>query len=152
MIGYIFATGNAWDSTTSYVSKLNMNTETNAGAATSMAATRNRATAMCRDFVYAYVHGGGNSSQMVRYNLSTEANNLSTTHPDGTQNNPAGGQGATVGWIRGGGARSYNFSTETFASWPDSPVQTELTKLFQVEMVSCTGILVEDTEPVVIGI
>ena len=75
MIGYIFATGNAWDSTTSYVSKLNMNTETNAGAATSMAATRNRATAMCRDFVYAYVHGGGNSSQMVRYNLSTEANN-----------------------------------------------------------------------------
>ena len=121
MIGYIFATGNAWDSTTSYVSKLNMNTETNAGAATSMAATRNRATAMCRDFVYAYVHGGGNSSQMVRYNLSTEANNLSTTHPDGTQNNPAGGQGATVGWIRGGGARSYNFSTETFASWPDSP-------------------------------
>ena len=39
MIGYIFATGNAWDSTTSYVSKLNMNTETNAGAATSMAAT-----------------------------------------------------------------------------------------------------------------
>ena len=121
MIGYIFATGNAWDSTTSYVSKLNMNTETNAGAATSMAATRNRATAMCRDFVYAYVHGGGNSSQMVKYNLSTEANNLSTTHPDGTQNNPAGGQGATVGWIRGGGARSYNFSTETFASWPDSP-------------------------------
>ena len=99
MIGYIFATGNAWDSTTRYGSKLNMNTETNAGAATSMAATRNRATAMCRDFVYAYVHGGGNSSQMVKYNLSTEANNLSTTHPDGTQNNPAGGQGATVGWI-----------------------------------------------------
>ena len=121
MVGFIFATGNAWDSTTSYVSKINMNTETNAGAATSMAATRNRATTMCRDFVYAYVHGGGNSSQMVKYNLSTEANNLSTTHPDGTQNNPAGGQGATVGWIRGGGARSYNFSTETFASWPDSP-------------------------------
>ena len=121
MNAFIFATGNSWDSTTSYVSKINMNTETNAGAATSMAATRNRATAMCRDFVYAYVHGGGNSSQMVRYNLSTEANNLSTTHPDGTQNNPAGGQGATVGWIRGGGARSYNFSTETFASWPDSP-------------------------------
>ena len=121
MNAFIFATGNSWDSTTSYVSKINMNTETNAGAATSMAATRNRATTMGKDFTFAYVHGGGNSSQLVKYNLSTEANSLNTTHPDGTQNNPAGGQGATVGWIRGGGARSFNFSTETFVSWPDSP-------------------------------
>ena len=121
MVGFIFATGNAWDSTTSYVSKINMNTETNAGAATAMSATRNRATTMCKDFTFAYVHGGGNSSQLVKYNLSTEANSLNTTHPDGTQNNPAGGQGATVGWIRASGARSFNFSTETFVSWPDSP-------------------------------
>ena len=121
MIGYIFATGNSWDSTTSYVSKLNMNTESNLGAATSMVGTKNRCSAMGRDFVYAYVHGGGNSSNMIRYNLSTEANQFSTNHPNGTQNNPAGGQGATVGWIRQGGAQAYNFSTETFTSWTDSP-------------------------------
>ena len=119
--GYIFATGNSWDATTNQVSKINMNTESNAGAATAMAATRNRATSMCRDFMFAYVHGGGNSSQLVKYNLSTEANSRSTTHPDGTQNNPSGGQGATVGWIRGGGARAFNFSTETFYAWTDSP-------------------------------
>ena len=121
MTGYIFATGNSWDATTSQVSKINMNTDSSAGAATSMAATRNRATSMCRDFMFAYVHGGGNSSQIVKYNLSTEANSRSTSHPDGTQNNPAGGQGATVGWIRGGGARAFNFSTETFYAWADSP-------------------------------
>ena len=120
-VGYIFATGNSWDATTNQVSKLNLNTESNAGAATAMAATRNRATSMCRDFMFAYVHGGGNSSQLVKYNLSTEANSRSTTHPDGTQNNPSGGQGATVGWIRGGGARAFNFSTETFYAWTDSP-------------------------------
>tara|TARA_B100000003_G_scaffold204883_1_gene217546 strand:+ start:1518 stop:2684 length:1167 start_codon:yes stop_codon:yes gene_type:complete len=119
--GYIFATGNSWDATTNQVSKLNLNTESNAGAATAMAATRNRATSMCRDFVFAYIHGGGNSSQLVKYNLSTEANSRSTNHPDGTQNNPSGGQGATVGWIRGGGARAFNFSTETFYAWTDSP-------------------------------
>ena len=121
MIGYIFATGNSWDATTSAVSKINMNTDSNAGGASSMSSSRNRCSAMGRDFVYAYIHGGGNSSQMVKYNLSTEANNLSTTHPDGTQNNPAGGQGATVGWIRQGGARAYNFSTETYYNWTDSP-------------------------------
>ena len=79
MTGYIFATGNSWDATTSQVSKINMNTDSSAGAATSMAATRNRATSMCRDFMFAYVHGGGNSSQLVKYNLSTEANSRSTT-------------------------------------------------------------------------
>ena len=121
MIGYIFATGNAWDSTTSYVSKLNMNTESNAGAATSMAGTKNRATCMCRDFLYAYVHGGGNSSNMIRYNLTNESNQFSTNHPDGTQNNCAGGQGATVGWIKQGGGRAYTFATETFTSWSDNP-------------------------------
>ena len=62
MTGYIFATGNSWDATTNQVSKINMNTDSSAGAATSMTYTRNRATSMCRDFMYAYVHGGGNSS------------------------------------------------------------------------------------------
>ena len=42
MIGYVFATGNAWDSTTSYVSKINMNTDSNAGQASSMSSSRNR--------------------------------------------------------------------------------------------------------------
>ena len=51
---------------------------------------------------------------MIKYNVDTEANSLNTTHPYGTQNNPASGQGATVGWIKTGGARSFDFSTETF--------------------------------------
>ena len=38
MTGFIFATGNSWNATTSQVSKINMNTSSNAGAATSMAA------------------------------------------------------------------------------------------------------------------
>ena len=122
MIGYIFATGNSWDATTSAVSKINMNTDSNAGGASSMSSSRNRCSAMGRDFVYAYIHGGGsNSSNTVRYNLSTEASNNSTSNPSGSQNNPACGQGATVGWIRQGGARAYNFSTETYYNWTDSP-------------------------------
>ena len=120
--GFIFATGNSWDSTTSYVSKINMNTDSNAGQATSMSSSRNRCSAMGRDFIYAYVHGGGsNSSNTVRYNLSTEASNNSTSHPNGSQNNPACGQGATVGWIKQGGARAFNFSTETYYNWTSSP-------------------------------
>ena len=122
MTAFIFATGNSWDSTTSYVSKINMNTESNAGAASSMSSSRNRCSAMGRDFVYAYVHGGGsNSSNTVRYNLSTEASNNSTSNPSGSQNNPACGQGATVGWIRQGGAYAFNFSTESYTNWTDSP-------------------------------
>ena len=122
MIGYIFATGNSWDATTSAVSKINMNTDSNAGGASSMSSSRNRCSAMGRDFVYAYIHGGGsNSSNTVRYNLSTEASNNSTSHPNGSQNNPACGQGATVGWIRQGGARAFNFSTESYTNWTDSP-------------------------------
>ena len=122
MTAFIFATGNSWDATTSYVSKINMNTESNAGAASSMSSSRNRCSAMGRDFVYAYVHGGGsNSSNTVRYNLSTEASNNSTSNPSGSQNNPACGQGATVGWIRQGGAYAYNFSTESYTNWTDSP-------------------------------
>ena len=122
MIGYIFATGNSWDATTSAVSKINMNTDSNAGGASSMSSSRNRCSAMGRDFVYAYIHGGGsNSSNTVRYNLSTEASNNSTSNPSGSQNNPACGQGATVGWIRQGGAYAYNFSTESYTNWTDSP-------------------------------
>ena len=119
--GFVFATGNGWNTTTSQVSKINMNTSSNAGAATSMAGTKHRATAMSKDFNFAYVHGGGNSSQMVKYNLNTEANAFSTTHPDGTQNNPASSQASTVGHIKTGSARTYNFSTESFTSWPNGP-------------------------------
>ena len=49
MVAYIFATGNSWDATTSYVSKINMNTESNLGAASSMSSSRNRCSAMGRD-------------------------------------------------------------------------------------------------------
>ena len=119
--GFVFATGDGWNVTTSQVSKINMNTSSNAGAATSMAGTKHRATAMAKDFNFAYVHGGGNSSQMVKYNLNTEANTFSTTHPDGTQNNPASSQSATNGLIKQGGGRIFNFSTESFVSWPDNP-------------------------------
>lgn len=121
MTGYIFGTGNSWDATTNQVSKINMNTDSSAGAATSMTYTRNRCTSMGRDFLYAYIHGGGNSSNMVKYNLVNESSAAGSTHPNGTQNNPAGGQGATVGWIKQGGARAYNFSVETFYNWTDSP-------------------------------
>ena len=50
MNAYVFATGNSWDATTNQVSKINMNTESNAGAATSMSSSKNRASAMGRDF------------------------------------------------------------------------------------------------------
>ena len=119
--GFVFATGDNWNATTNQVSKINMNTNTGAGAATSMVGTKHRATAMARDFNYAYVHGGGNSSQMIKYNLNTEANTFGTTHPDGTQNNPASSQAATVGHIKTGNARTYDFTTEVFRSWPDAP-------------------------------
>ena len=118
---FIFATGNRWNTTTSQVSKINMNTSSNAGAATSMVGTKHRATAMSKDFNFAYVHGGGNSSRIVKYNLNTEANQFSTTHPGGTQNNPASSQAATVGHIKTGDARSFDFPTEAFRSWPDAP-------------------------------
>ena len=119
--GYVFATGDGWNVTTNQVSKINMNTNSNSGAAASMAGTKHRATAMAKDFNFAYVHGGGNSSQMVKYNLNTEANAFTTSHPDGTQNNPASGQAATVGHIATGSKRSFNFTTESFAAWPDGP-------------------------------
>ena len=118
---YIFCTGDSWNATTSLVSSISMVTETNTGAATSMAGTKHRLSCMKKDFTYAYCHGGGNSSQIVKYNLATAANNLSTTHPNGTQNNPACGQGATVGWIATGSKQSFNFSTEVFHSWTDGP-------------------------------
>ena len=119
--GFIFATGDGWNVTTNQVSKINMNTSSNAGAATSMAGTKHRATAMAKDFNFAYVHGGGNSSQMVKYNLNTEANAFSTTHPDGTQNNPASSQSATNGLIATGSKRVFDFATESFTSWTDGP-------------------------------
>jgi len=119
--GFIFATGDGWNVTTNQVSKINMNTSSNAGAATSMAGTKHRATAMAKDFNFAYVHGGGNSSQMVKYNLNTEANSFSTTHPDGTQNNPASSQSATNGLIATGSKRVFDFATESFTSWTDGP-------------------------------
>ena len=118
---YIFCTGDSWNATTDLVSSISMVTETNTGAATSMAGTKHRATCMKKDFTYAYVHGGGNSSNLVKYNLATAANQFSTTHPNGTQNNPAGGQGATVGWIATGSKQSFNFSTEVFHGWTDGP-------------------------------
>ena len=118
---YIFCTGDSWNATTDLVSSISMVTESNTGAATSMAGTKHRATCMKKDFTYAYVHGGGNSSNMVKYNLSTAANAFGTNHPNGTQNNPAGGQGATVGWIATGSKQSFNFSTEVFHSWTDGP-------------------------------
>jgi len=119
--GFVFATGDGWNVTTSQVSKINMNTSSNAGAATSMAGTKHRATAMAKDFNFAYVHGGGNSSQMVKYNLNTEANAFSTTHPDGVQNNPASSQSATNGLIATGNKRVFDFATESFTAWPDGP-------------------------------
>ena len=119
--GFIFATGDGWNVTTNQVSKINMNTSSNAGAATSMAGTKHRATAMAKDFNFAYVHGGGNSSLMVKYNLNTEANAFNTTHPDGTQNNPASSQSATNGLIATGSKRVFDFATESFTSWTDGP-------------------------------
>ena len=121
MTGFIFATGNSWNATTNQVSKINMNTSSNAGAASSMVGTKHRATAMSKDFNFAYVHGGGNSGNIIKYNLNTEANQFSTSHPDGTQNNPASSQAATVGHIKTGSARSFDFPTEVFRSWPDAP-------------------------------
>ena len=57
---------------------------------------------------------------LVNLSSITEAqkNSRSTTHPDGTQTTQQV-EGATVGWIRGGGIG--NFSTETFYAWTDSP-------------------------------
>ena len=117
---YIFATADSWNGTTSSVSSISMVTETNTGAATAMSSSRNRCTCMKKDFTYAFVHGG-NSSQITKYNLSTQASNQSSTHPNGSQNNPAGGQGATVGWIKQGSGQNFNFATETFHSWADNP-------------------------------
>ena len=117
---YVFATCDSWNGTCNYVSSISMVTETNTGLATAMSSNRNRCTCLKKDFTYAFVHGG-NSSQITKYNLSTAASNQSTTHPNGDQNNPAGGPGATVGWIKQGSGQSFNFSTEVFHSWTDNP-------------------------------
>jgi len=117
---FIFATGDSWNATTSSVSTISMVTESNTGAGTAMSSSRNRCTCLKKDFNIAYVHGG-NSSQITRYNLSTASSAQATTHPNGDQNNPAGGQGATVGWIKQGSGQNFNFATETFHSWADNP-------------------------------
>ena len=51
--GYVFATGDGWNVTTNQVSKINMNTNSNSGAAASMAGTKHRSTAMAKDFNFA---------------------------------------------------------------------------------------------------
>ena len=109
MKAYIFATGNSWDATTNNVSSISMVTESNTGLATNMAATRNRATSMCKDFSYAYVHGGGNSSQLVKFNFSTEVFHYWTDNPgtDGTNKTLSSRNGFSY-WNTGGGYRTSN--------------------------------------------
>ena len=150
--GFIFATGDGWNVTTNQVSKINMNTSSNAGAATSMAGTKHRATAMAKDFNFAYVHGGGNSSQMVKYNLNTEANAFSTTHPAGTQNNPASSQSATNGLIATGSKRVFDFATESFTSWTDGPGTDGTNKTLSSRDGFHIGIQRVDIEHLVTGI
>ena len=92
------------------------------------------------------------SEMCIRDSLNTEANQFSTSHPDGTQNNPASSQAATVGHIKTGSARSFDFLQKFLDHGLMHLAQTELTKLYQVEMVLLIGILVVVIEPLVTGI
>jgi hypothetical protein len=120
MIAYVFTTSNAWDGTSATVSKMNMNTNTNAGT-TSVTSARNRVTIMKRDFRFAYVYGAGDA-RPDRYNLTNETSALVPNgNPEGGPDNPAGGQGPTYGWTKKSNGYRYDFATEVYSTWTSPP-------------------------------
>ena len=120
MYGYVMIAVNGVGGTGSTVSKINMNTSSNANT-TSINNNRSATSLMKRDFKYAYVYGGGDN-RPDRFNLTNDTSALAPNgNPAGNENNPAGGNGATYGWTRRSGAYAYAWASETYAAWPNSP-------------------------------
>tara|TARA_B100000902_G_scaffold126880_2_gene126328 strand:- start:6001 stop:8001 length:2001 start_codon:yes stop_codon:yes gene_type:complete len=120
MYAYVMIAVNGVGGTGSTVSKINMNTSSNANT-TSINNNRSATSLMRRDFKYAYVYGGGDS-RPDRFNLTNDTSALSPNgNPAGGENNPAGGFGATYGWTRRNGAYLFSWAAETYTAWPSSP-------------------------------
>jgi hypothetical protein len=120
MIAYVFTTADSWDGTSATVSKVNMNTNANAGT-TSVNSARNRATLMRRDFRFAYVYGAG-GSQPSKFNLTNDTSSASPNgNPEGDVNNPAGGYGPVYGWTKKSNGYSFPWATETYVGWSNPP-------------------------------
>ena len=120
MYAYVMIAVNGVGGTGSTVSKINMNTSSNANT-TSINNNRSATSLMRRDFKYAYVYGGGDS-RPDRFNLTNDTSALAPNgNPSGGENNPAGGFGATYGWTRRSGAYLFSWANETYAAWPNSP-------------------------------
>ena len=121
MKAYIYCTGNNWNTDSNYVSTFSMATESNTGAGSTMATSRNRTSIMKRDFKYAYVCGNNNDSP-DRYDLTTDA--VATVGGSGGSggNNPACGYGETNGMYKqGGNAYLFQWATESWSGWSSSP-------------------------------
>jgi hypothetical protein len=120
MFAYVMIAVNGVGGTGSTCSKINMNTNANAGT-TSINNNRSATSIMRRDFRYAYVYGGGDS-RPDRFNLSNDTSALAPNgNPSGDENNPAGGYGATYGWSKKNGGYAYSWANETYAAWPNNP-------------------------------
>jgi len=120
MIAYVFTTANSWDGTSATVSKVNMNTNVNAGT-TSVNSARNRTTLMRRDFQFAYVYGAG-GAQPSKFNLTNDTSAFAPNgNPEGNVNNAAGGYGAIYGWTKKSNGYYFPWATETYAGWNSPP-------------------------------
>lgn len=121
MKAFIYCTGNNWNTDSNYVSTFSMATESNTGASTTMATSRNRTSIMKRDFRYAYVCGNNNDSP-DRFDLVTDA--VATVGGSGGSggNNPACGYGETNGMYKqGGNAYLFQWATESWSGWGSAP-------------------------------
>lgn len=120
MQAYVFIAVNGVGGTGSTCSKINMNTNTNAGT-TSINNNRSATSVMRRDFRFAYVYGGGDS-RPSKFNLNNDSCAFAPNgNPAGDENNPAGAHGATYGWSKKNGGYLFSWANETFAAWPNSP-------------------------------
>ena len=121
MRGYIFCSGDNWNTNSSSVSTFSMTTETNAGTATAMATARNRTSVMKRDFKYAYVCGD-NGDNPDRFDLTTGSVTTIPGSGGSGGNNPACGYGEDNGMYKqGGNGYLFGFSTQSWTSWGSPP-------------------------------
>jgi len=121
MRGYIFCSGDNWNTNSSNVSTFSMTTETNAGTATAMATARNRTSVIKRDFKYAYVCGD-NGDNPDRFDLTTGSTTTIPGSGGSGGNNPACGYGEDNGMYKqGGNGYLFGFSTQSWTSWGSPP-------------------------------
>jgi hypothetical protein len=114
---YMFATDTAFPGTTNRVKMLNMFTETSAGAAGNMTASRND----CAEFqdgdgIYGYVLGGG-SANVDKYTWSTDTcSNIASKDGDDHQNSNQWGSATGGHGYQSKGSHKMNFTTNVWST------------------------------------